>query len=83
VYRLLSEDLIESLGCISGLMSESQEGQHDEALEKLCQRLEEATDTDPHLIRKSIGLFVEKGFVKSRQDGNTLSWYWTHNNKGG
>jgi radical SAM superfamily enzyme YgiQ (UPF0313 family) len=81
VYRLLSEDLVESLGCIYDGVLKNQEEQQEEALEKLCQRLEEATGTEPLLIRKSIRLFVKMGYVKLRQDDGNLIWYWTHNNK--
>jgi radical SAM superfamily enzyme YgiQ (UPF0313 family) len=81
VYRLLSEDLIESRGCIPAFLSKDQGDLHDETIEKLCQNLEEATDTDPALIRRTIHYFIEKGYIKSRREGTNLVWYWTHNNK--
>jgi hypothetical protein len=82
VYRLLSEDLIESLGCIS-LSDPAFEDRGkilEAAAEQLCLRLETATDTEPALIRKTIRLFIDKGYIKLRQDGKTLIWRWTHNN---
>lgn len=81
VYRLLSEDLIESLGRISSLLSENQDGLQEEVFEMLCKRLEETADTDPALIRKIIRFFIGKGYIKSRQDGKNIIWYWTHSNK--
>jgi anaerobic magnesium-protoporphyrin IX monomethyl ester cyclase len=83
VYRLLSEDLIESLGCIS--LSDPAIADRgkilEEAAEQLCLRLEAATDTDAALIRKTIRLFIDQGYIKSRQDGENLTWYWTHSKK--
>jgi anaerobic magnesium-protoporphyrin IX monomethyl ester cyclase len=83
VYRLLSEDLIESLGCIflSAPVLEDRRGLFDKMVEELCLRLDAATDIDPVLIRKTIHFFIDKGYIKSRQDGNSLIWYWTHNKK--
>ena len=83
VYRLLSEDLIESLGCnlLSDPAIDDQEKILEEAEELLCLRLESATDTDPALIRRTIRLFIDKGYIKLRQDGKTPIWCWTHNNK--
>jgi anaerobic magnesium-protoporphyrin IX monomethyl ester cyclase len=83
VYRLLSEDLIESLGCIplSDPAFEDREKILEEAAEQLCQRLKVATDTEPALIRKTIRLFIDKGYIKLRQNGKNLIWHWTHNNR--
>jgi anaerobic magnesium-protoporphyrin IX monomethyl ester cyclase len=83
VYRLLSEDLIESLGCIplSDPAFEDRQKILDEAAEQLCQRLETATDTEPALIRKTVRLFIDKGYIKLRQNGKALIWRWTHNNR--
>jgi radical SAM superfamily enzyme YgiQ (UPF0313 family) len=82
VYRLLSEDLIESLGRISPSASVSQGSAEliDDAFERLCGRLEAATDTHAPLIRRIIRLFLDRGYIKSRPDGQDLVWYWTHNN---
>jgi radical SAM superfamily enzyme YgiQ (UPF0313 family) len=76
VYRLLSEDLIEALGIfrLNGR-------KRDDAVEALCQRLEKATEADPALIRKTLQTFIDRGYVKSRQDNENLIWYWTHNNR--
>ncbi len=83
VFRLLSEDLIESLGC--NLPSDpaiiDREKILEEAAEQLCLRLESATGTDAGLIRRTIRLFIDHGYIKLRQDGKTHAWRWTHNNK--
>jgi len=87
VYRLLSEDLVEKLGCIplpgaaTTVSRSGREADEKEALEALCQRLEEATGADPALIRKTLRGFIEKGYIRSRQSGRILTWYWTHNNR--
>jgi hypothetical protein len=76
VYRLLSEDLIEALG--SFRLNGRKRG---DAVEALCQRLEKATEADPALIRKTLQTFIDRGYIKSRQDNENLIWYWTHNNR--
>jgi radical SAM superfamily enzyme YgiQ (UPF0313 family) len=76
VYRLLSEDLIEVLG--SFRLNGRKRG---DAVEALCQRLEKATEADPALIRKTLQTFIDRGYIKSRQDNENLIWYWTHNNR--
>ena len=76
VYRLLSEDLIEALG--SFRLNGRKQG---DAVEALCQRLEKATEVDPALIRKTLQTFIDRGYIKSRQDNKNLIWYWTHNNR--
>jgi anaerobic magnesium-protoporphyrin IX monomethyl ester cyclase len=86
VYRLLSEDLIEKLGRIplSGGAPTIREGQirdQNEAADELCRSLQKATDADPTLIRKTLRSFIERGYIKLRQDGPALAWHWTHNNK--
>jgi radical SAM superfamily enzyme YgiQ (UPF0313 family) len=83
VYRLLSEDLIESLGAISlsGSNSEADGKVPGEAAEQLCRRLDAATDADAALIRKVIGMFIEKGYIKWHPDGRNGVWRWTHNNR--
>jgi hypothetical protein len=75
VYRLLSEDLIEALGIFR--LNGRKRG---DAVEVLCQRLEKATEADPALIRKTFQTFIDRGYIKSRQDNENLIWYWTHNN---
>jgi hypothetical protein len=75
VYRLLSEDLIEALG--SFRLNGRKRG---DAVEALCQRLEKVTEADPALIRKTFQTFIDRGYIKSRQDNENLIWYWTHNN---
>lgn len=83
VFRLLSEDLIESLGCnpVSDPSIDDRQKILEEAEEILCLRLESATDTDASLIHRTIRLFIEKGYIKLQQDGKTTFWRWTHNNK--
>ena len=85
VYRLLSEDLIESLGEFPDAEDASQEpGEVIHAsIEQLCRRLQAATGADESLLRRTIRLFIERGYITSRQDGKALIWSWTHNNRTG
>lgn len=83
VYRLLSEDLIESLGEIPAAADASPEPEEiiNASIERLCRRLHAATDADESLLRRTIRLFIDKGYIKARQNGKSLVWSWTHNNK--
>jgi radical SAM superfamily enzyme YgiQ (UPF0313 family) len=82
VYRLLSEDLIESLGEIPAADASPEPGEIINAsIERLCRRLHAATDADESLLRRTIRLFIDKGYIKARQNGKSLIWSWTHNNR--
>ncbi|MDQ5985515.1 MAG: hypothetical protein CSYNP_01225 [Syntrophus sp. SKADARSKE-3] len=75
IYRLLSEDLIESEGTFSnGLAAEG-------TVSYLCRRIEEKTGAGLPLIEKAIGDFVDKGYIKMKNVGEKCIWYWTHNNR--
>ena len=51
------------------------------SVDPLCQRLRELTGSDADVVKKAIDQFVRAGYIKSRQEGENLVWYWTHNNK--
>jgi len=75
VYRLLSEDLIETLGTGNGALAGSG------AQELLCRRLERETGFEGALIRRTIADFINKGYIKAVKRGDRQDWLWTHNNK--
>jgi len=83
VFRLLSEDLIESLGCIPATDREhdDQDGWLDKAVERFCLRLEAVTGAEAALIRKTIHFFMDKAYIKVRLEENDVILYWTHNSK--
>ena len=76
VYRLLSEDLIETYGQLS-----VDHASGNGSVGTLCDKIGEATGFDTGLVRKTIEDFVGAGYIKTRRDGDTLEWYWTHNNR--
>jgi len=75
VYRLLSEDLIETEGQNNGALT------IDKSRQVLCERIKKKTGSDGTLVEKTIGDFIGKGYIKTRKEKETLNWYWTHNNK--
>lgn len=75
VYKLLSEDLLEACGSFTN-------DEQSEPVDRLCQRLQEATGLDIDLIQRTIQSFIECGYIKFRQENGSLIWYWTHNNQG-
>lgn len=75
VYRILSEDLIETCGCFS-LEQEPDTG----TVDMLCTKIEEKTGFDRELIRKTIEDFIRAGYIKPARAGGNIAWYWTHNN---
>lgn len=78
VYKLLSEDLIERHGTFSPAeVARSANG----AVDILCERLGGVTGSAPDVVEKTIKHYCDKGYLKSRRENDTLSWYWTHNNR--
>ena len=78
VYRLLSEDLIETHGSFPVDHPGRTPG---DPVGMLCRRIEEVTGFDAELIHKTIKHFIDVGYLKSRDRGKNLIWYWTHNNR--
>lgn len=78
VYRLLSEDLIETWGVIPAAdYTESTELLQEE----LCRRIAKATGVDGGMVCRTIRGLVEKGYVLPAISGGECLWYWTHNNR--
>jgi hypothetical protein len=75
VYRLFSEDLIETLGTAEGM---EEEGAFRELL---CRRVEKATGFDGLLVRRTLGDFIARGFLKAVPEKAGRRWIWTHNNR--
>ena len=76
VYRILSEDLIEGH---STFPMEEIQGQSPVKL--LSQKIAGITGMDQSTVERTVGLFVDNGYIRSRKAGNKLVWYWTHNKK--
>ena len=76
VYRMLSEDLIETCGCFP-----MEHASDNGTVDMLCAKIEEKTGFDPGLIRKTIEDFIGAGYIKPGRAGENLAWYWTHNIK--
>jgi hypothetical protein len=77
VYRLLSEDLIETLGIIA--VAGDDDERHEGPLKELCRRIGEATGEEAGLIERTLRHFVALGYLKADRAGERLSWHWTHN----
>ncbi|MBI4763773.1 MAG: radical SAM protein [Deltaproteobacteria bacterium] len=78
VYKMLSEDLLETWGTFP---ADTQDGDPGENMDPLCQRLEEATGFGSDLVHQTLKSFIDAGYIKFRIEANSLIWYWTHNNK--
>ncbi|MEI8173323.1 MAG: radical SAM protein [Deltaproteobacteria bacterium] len=74
VYKILSEDLIESCGTVPADSSDISSGK---AVELLCGRIAEKTGMDGVLIDKTIKHFIYSGYLKSRHEVGRIIWYWT------
>ena len=75
VYKLLSEDLIESEGAFPG------ERSPEATIMPLFERIEKKTQAGMKVIEKAMRDYISKGYIKTKPLGDGLSWYWTHNNK--
>ena len=78
VFRLLAEDLIEE----HGVLTEKDRSASMESLrEELCRRIEKVTHVDGPLIRRTIALFLEKGYLRLGELNDIYRWFWTHNQR--
>ena len=73
VYKILSEDLIESCGTFPEDSSDISSGK---SVELLCGRIAEKTAMDADLIDKTIKHFIYSGYLKSRHEVGRIVWYW-------
>jgi len=80
VYKLLSEDMIESFGKIQ---VQHETISFDRMVDCLCRRLAEKTGMERALIEKTIKHFIHAGYLSSHQENGTFVWRWTKNNRGG
>jgi radical SAM superfamily enzyme YgiQ (UPF0313 family) len=78
VYRILSEDLIETYGSFP---LDSVKYGPTETIVPLCERIEQATGITDGLVPKTVRNFIEKKYIKTRMENGQLLWYWTHNNR--
>jgi radical SAM superfamily enzyme YgiQ (UPF0313 family) len=79
VYKLLSEDIIERYGSFP--IENIQTGSSSESIDLLCNKVQEITDTERHLVHSTLQRFISSGYIKSQPAGNKINWYWTHNNR--
>ena len=82
VYKILSEDLIESCGTFSlenldygGLCPEKGE------IQCLCRRIMEKTGMDKVVIEKTLEHLVNSGYLRSRHHDGNVVWSWSQNNR--
>jgi anaerobic magnesium-protoporphyrin IX monomethyl ester cyclase len=78
VYKILSEDLLETCGSFPIVTTNSGS---ENTFAPLCQRIEEATGFDSQLIERTLQSFLDSGYIKVRQEDHSFIWYWTHNNR--
>lgn len=74
VYRLLSEDIIETCGSFP---ANNPGSTPSDPVDLLCRRIAEATGFDTALINKTIKRFFDSGYLKSRPAGENIIWSWT------
>ncbi len=75
VYKLLSQDLIETEGVFTGMQNA------EDTVQQLCRRIEAKSDAGLPLVEKALGDFIAKGYIKAKPAGDGWLWYWTHNNR--
>ena len=76
VYRILSEDLIETCGCFP-----MEHASDNESVDRLCGGIVEVTGFDSRLVRNTIESFIDAGYIRQGREGDNIAWYWTHNNR--
>jgi hypothetical protein len=75
VYRLLSEDMIETEGKSNGART------IEESQNILCERIRKKTGSNGDLVEETIADFIRKGYIRSGREHGGLIWHWTHNNQ--
>ncbi|MFC1895530.1 B12-binding domain-containing radical SAM protein [Thermodesulfobacteriota bacterium] len=75
VYEILSQDLVEAHGALPPSGPEDPRA----ALDTLCERITDATGRGRDMVDDVLGLFVSRGLIETRKDGESLSWSWTLN----
>lgn len=75
IYKILSEDLIETEGRFSEANASG------ETLPPLSRRIEAKTGFGIEFVEKVIREFAGKGYIKARQAGDNLEWFWTRSNQ--
>ncbi len=75
VHQLFRKNVIENQGSfpISGGNGHSQK--------RLVDIISNALNKEKHIVEKIIHGIIESGYLKSRVNQETISWYWTHNNR--
>ncbi|HOM07166.1 MAG TPA: radical SAM protein [Syntrophales bacterium] len=72
-YRLLADDLLEEHGTVPR--------GRDGGREALFRAVAALTGHDPGLVARTLGDFIARGYIKGREEGDAVRWYWTHNNR--
>jgi hypothetical protein len=82
VYKILSEDLIESCGTFSpenldygGFCPDKGEIQY------LCRRIMEKTGMDKGVTEKTLEHLVNSGYLRLRRHDGNVVWNWSQNNR--
>lgn len=79
VFRLLTEDLIETMGAIDLACLETGAETEAASLALICRRVAETTGVDKELVLKTLRSLAASGYIRAETAGNRLGWYWTHN----
>jgi anaerobic magnesium-protoporphyrin IX monomethyl ester cyclase len=74
VYKILSEDLIESCGTFP---TDSSDISSAKSIELLCRRIAEKTGMDGVLIDRTIKHLICSGYLNSRHEVGRIIWQWT------
>lgn len=81
VYKLLSEDIIESTPVYP--YKHENHSCKDHNLQTLCHMVAEKTGSHRHIVERALKDFADAGYIKYRIDGDRIVWNWTLNNKAG
>ncbi len=72
-YQVLKEDLIEKYGVIDNAFLQ---GSPDRALPELCRRIETHTKAEVAVVNKTIGDYVNRGYLQAVLSDNNCVWKW-------
>jgi hypothetical protein len=73
-YQILTNDLIEKYGFIESSVFQ---GSSENALDRLCERITIATNTDSIIVKKTISNYTTRGYLKTASHNGDCIWSWS------
>ena len=78
VFKILSEDIIESCGTFS---CDERSLSSNTMIDLLCRKIVEMTGMEKGLVERTITYFVNSGYLEVSRSVGKIAWEWARNRK--